>query len=72
MPTMEVDFEVWCTCGNGLCNQTKVKGNDIHVEPCDNCLENAKKESFDEGHDEGYQEGYKEGKEHYEELNNES
>ena len=50
-----IEFEIWCSCGNGLCNQTRdVKGG-ISVEPCENCLENAK--------DEGYNTGYKEGQE---------
>jgi len=50
MPSIE--FEVWCSCGNGLCNQsTEVKGG-ISVEPCEKCLDTA--------HGEGYDEGYKE------------
>jgi hypothetical protein len=27
MPTLETDFEVWCGCGEGLCNQTVIKGD---------------------------------------------
>jgi len=50
MPSLE--FEVWCSCGNGLCNQTKgVKGG-IEVEPCEKCLEAAKEEGRDEGYNE--------------------
>lgn len=51
-----VEFEVWCSCGEGLCNQsTDVKGG-IKVEPCEKCLSVAR----DEGHDEGYNERDKE------------
>jgi len=57
MPSIE--FEVWCSCGAGLCNQTKDVRGGIQVEPCENCLEKAR----DEGYDKGYSEGYKEGQE---------
>jgi len=51
-----VEFEVWCSCGNGLCNQTKdIKGG-IEVEPCEKCLDN----SYGDGHDEGHKAGYEE------------
>lgn len=48
-----LEFEVWCSCGNGLCSQTKdVKGG-IQVEPCDKCLENARSKGYDEGFEQG-------------------
>ena len=48
MPYLE--FEVWCSCGNGLCNQTTdVKGG-ISVEPCEKCLDKAHGEGYDEGY----------------------
>lgn len=50
MPTIE--FEVWCSCGNGLCNQTKEKKGGIIVEPCEKCLDRAHRD----GHEEGYEE----------------
>jgi hypothetical protein len=54
MPTMQVDFEVWCNeCGAGLCNVTTVDGTSIKVDPCEKCLAAAR----DEGHGEGYERG---------------
>ena len=50
MPSIE--FEVWCSCGNGLCNQTTEVRGGICVEPCEKCLEKAR----DEGYDNGYSE----------------
>lgn len=63
MPSFEVEFEVYCECGEGLCMQS-TGGNDgrgpkVTVEPCTLCLENAKSE----GHDEGYEEAQKESEE---------
>ncbi len=53
--TVEIEFEVWCSCGNGLCNQTSdhrtKKG--IIVEPCELCLKKSRDEGYDEGLDEG-------------------
>ena len=51
MPTfnVDIDFEVFCTCGYGLCNRTVVGDKDgklsIEVEPCDYCMQ----ERYDEG-----------------------
>ncbi len=52
MPAIE--FEVWCSCGNGLCNQCSETRGGIAVEPCEKCIEEAKTEGYDEGYDEGY------------------
>jgi len=46
-----IEFEVWCSCGNGLCNQTTNVRGGVEVEPCEKCLERAK----DEGYNEGYE-----------------
>lgn len=54
MPYLE--FEVWCSCGNGLCNQTKDTKGGIIVEPCEKCLDNA----FEKGRNDGYNERDKE------------
>jgi len=60
MPEVEVtaNIEVWCgECGKGLCRLSKgIKGG-VEVEPCPDCLEEAKKEAYDEGYDEGYEKG---------------
>lgn len=53
MPTLEHEFEVWCRCGEGLCNQTdtvnKPRKHGIIVTPCQKCLE----KEFDRGYQEG-------------------
>jgi len=54
MPYLE--FEVWCSCGNGLCNQTKEVKGGIMVEPCEKCLEKEYDSGYDTGHNEGYAE----------------
>lgn len=46
MPVIE--FEVWCSCGNGLCAQTTNVRGGIEVEPCEKCLEGAKDKGYDE------------------------
>lgn len=52
MPELKIEFEVFCSCGNGLCNKTTVdrRNDKITIEPCEVCLGKAK----DEGHQEGY------------------
>ena len=36
-----IDIEVWCDCGEGLCNQsvTERHGRGIVVTPCEKCME---------------------------------
>jgi hypothetical protein len=59
-----IEFEVYCNkCGAGLCMEastTDASGRysakslpSVHVNPCPDCIKEAK----DEGHDEGYEEG---------------
>lgn len=60
MPTLSLTFEVFCTCGAGLCNNA-TEGENRHsqhitIEPCKVCLDGARDEGYDEGHDEGYNE----------------
>ena len=56
MPTVDVDdieIEVYCSCGNGLCNQTTYKHTYRRLErcfivdPCENCLEKAREKARD-------------------------
>lgn len=58
MPKIAVDVSIYCSCGEGLCNQSTPGSNRqgafITVEPCQKCLGKAK----DDGKDEGYQQGY--------------
>lgn len=57
MPILELEFEVYCTCGAGLCNNTKEGRNrhsqHITVEPCEHCMS----KEYDRGHDDGYEAG---------------
>ena len=58
MPLLEVEFEVQCTCGNGLCNQSTVDNKGrysmVTVEPCERC----KDDSYNKGYEAGYEAGY--------------
>jgi len=60
MPTFDVEFEVFCSCGEGLCNQSVAsntpRGLFVTVEPCEKC----KTASYDEGYDKGYADAEKE------------
>lgn len=55
MPTLSIEFEVYCSCGNGLCgNSTEGRNGHseyITVEPCEKCLIN----EYEKGIDDGYQ-----------------
>jgi len=57
----EISFEVYCSCGNGLCRQTDVKGSKVYIEPCEKCLQKAKDEGYESGYDNGYDIGYSAG-----------
>ena len=59
MPTIDVDFEIWCSCGEGLCNQTSNKKGGIEVEPCQKCLDEAEEKGYKEGYDKGYEDRIK-------------
>ena len=72
MPEIEVtqevtvypDVQVWCnSCGRGLCDQTEVKHNELHVTPCQDCLDNASEDGHETGYQSGYEEGYQAGEE---------
>lgn len=49
--TVSVDFEVTCSCGYGLCNDTAVKylprGIRLVVEPCQHCIDRAIDKAID-------------------------
>jgi len=58
MPNIEVNIEIYCSCGEGLCGQTRgefdSKGNpSFVVSPCLKC--------FTRAQDDGYEEGYEQG-----------
>jgi len=59
MPTLNLEFEVFCSCGNGLCNNSTEGSNGhsqyITVEPCAECLAS----NYEEGHEKGHEEGYR-------------
>jgi len=64
----ELSFEVFCSCGNGLCAQTKVissaRGEYVTIEPCERCMDRAR----DEGEDIGYDKGYEAARAKYQEV----
>jgi len=50
MPTLELEFEVFCSCGAGLCNNS-TEGKTRHsqyitVEPCSDCLKSSREEGY--------------------------
>ena len=57
MPDFKVEFEVYCTCGHGLCNGSTggegPRGPKVEVEPCERCIDAAR----DRGYDDGYEDG---------------
>lgn len=63
----EVNVEVYCSCGEGLCNQTESKTTRHRgepcfiVSPCEKCLDRATDKGFDDGYAKGEQKGYEEG-----------
>ena len=66
MPEIEVtqevtvypDVQVWCDgCGKGLCGQTQVRHNELHVTPCLDCLDNEHEAGYEKGYEEGYEKG---------------
>ena len=67
MPFIEAEFEVFCACGNGLCNLTTTlppRGRykeAIQIIPCEKCLDAARGEGYDEGYDKGWDRGYDSG-----------
>lgn len=62
MPTFELEFEVYCECGAGLCSQSSTRTSltrsspQVIVEPCSRCTEKAR----DDGYTQGYQDGQEE------------
>jgi len=60
MPKINIDVDIWCSCGNGLCSQTQVqygRGDPgLIVEPCEKCLADARDAGFREGYDSALEE----------------
>ena len=55
MPEFTVEIEVYCSCGEGLCNQSDAQqpfrqSRRVVVEPCKRCIDAAKSEGYDEGY----------------------
>jgi hypothetical protein len=62
MPTVKVELEVWCNCGNGICHLTESSGSGgITVSPCEECLDVARDQGYENGQEDGRKEGYEEG-----------
>lgn len=51
---VDIDFEVFCTCGNGICNKSETRKSRVRgepqvvVEPCEICIKSAVKEAEEE------------------------
>jgi len=62
---VKVDVEIWCGCGEWLCNQSRDASSRsqhrIEVEPCEKCLDRAREAEYQKGYDKGHNEGYCEG-----------
>ena len=57
----EIYFEVYCDkCGAGLNTNTRVRGVELSIDPCEACLAAAREEGYDEGFDEGYKQAEEE------------
>ena len=54
MPTLDLDFEIYCSCGNGMCAQSSTGRNGhaqyVTIEPCDRCTGEARGEGYEEGY----------------------
>lgn len=59
MPSFEVEFEVFCACGAGLCNQSTGRNSrrrdtpQVEVEVCRGCRDEAWEAGFQAGLIEG-------------------
>lgn len=63
MPEIDINVEVYCLCGAGLCNQTEATRTRSRreacfiVTPCEKCTDIEREEARKEGYDEGYSDG---------------
>lgn len=58
MSEVTVDIQIYCSgCGAGICSNATGGNGRFDIEPCERCLEAAKKEGLDEGYDNGYEDG---------------
>jgi len=62
MPIIDIEFEVYCSCGEELCSQTTTGRNSkgypyFDIEPCEKCLKKAEDEGYKKSYEEGYEEG---------------
>ena len=56
MPGVEVNIELYCSCGAGICMNARAgedyKGQPMFtITPCSDCIETAKEEAYSEGYD---------------------
>lgn len=57
---MSIDLDVYCTCGNLLGSEFNTRTGRIEVEPCGDCLQEAKDKGYEEGEEAGYSRGLEE------------
>jgi len=62
MLSFDVEFSVFCECGEDLTYAASAdsndKGHDVTVPPCPACMEDAREAGREEGNDDSFQEGY--------------
>ena len=63
MQSVEIEIEVWCSCGEGLCRQSTGGRGGVTVEPCEKCLEYERDEYYNRGYEEGRDQGYEDARE---------
>jgi hypothetical protein len=61
-----IDLEFYCSnCGAAMCNNINLDYKwsyiAVNIEPCENCLENAKDEGYENGYDKHREEVIREG-----------
>ena len=56
MPYVEVEIQVWCSCGAGLCGASTGGNGGVIVEPCERCLAADPNDRFDECYEEAQNE----------------
>ncbi|MBU0777616.1 hypothetical protein KKF82_05120, partial [Patescibacteria group bacterium] len=61
MLTLDVEFSVYCECGENLTDLASTGGStdyEVTVSACPACCDDAREEGREEGNDDSFQEGY--------------
>lgn len=63
MPSLELEFEAYCICGEPMCPNidTRISKKrevpQIVITPCKVCLKTERDDVYNEGYDQGYKDG---------------